>query len=246
MAVTPIALTLGISSIILLLLGWTYSVLFWIKYIYVKKILVPIVAFVAFCCGMFYLGPTVSFISLLTTGENIAPRTYYLLSYITMPLAGTGIVIMALNVFYPKLQKPAFIFYGIMCVVYYIFMFGPAKDNQFIAEDVGPGELLDISHNNVSLIVTGIVLLSVLVIDGGGFFLLALKLKKNNMPQQGIRKTLMIAFGWLLFVTSGIMDAMLPPLSITFIIFVRLLMIVAFNFVYLGFWSKPVRLEKKD
>ena len=242
MAVTPIAMTLGITSIILLILGWTYSVLFWIKYIYVRKILVPLVAWVAFCCGMFYLGPTVSFISLLTTGNNIAPRTYYLLSYVTLPLAGMGITQMSLTVFNRKLQKRAFVIYLLMSLLYYIFVIG-FTDQQYKAEDVGPSELLDISHNNVSLIVTGFTLFTVLVVSSGGFFLLARKLKKNNMPKKDIRKTLMIAIGWLFFVVSGIMDAMIPPLSIIFILFVRILMIIAFNFIYLGFWKKPVRMK---
>lgn len=56
----------------------------------------------------------------------------------------------------------------------------------------------------------------------------------------------MIGLGWLLFVVSGVMDAMVPPNTVGIIVFVRGLMIVAFNFINLGFWSKPVRLESKS
>ncbi|MCF2138439.1 MAG: hypothetical protein K9W44_00120 [Candidatus Lokiarchaeota archaeon] len=237
---------LGISSLILLALGYTYSILFWIKYIYVKKMLVPMVAIVAFCSGSFYLGPSVSFISLLITGQNISGYLYYILSYVWMPIGTIGIVQMALNVFYPKYQKIAFIFYGIIAVIYWIFMFG-FGDAQFQEEQLSQtGELLDISHTGVSLIVTAISLISVLTIDSAGFFLLARKLKKNNMPKKGVRKTFMIGLGWLLFVVSGVMDAMVPPNTVGIIVFVRGLMIVAFNFINLGFWSKPVRLESKS
>ena len=244
MDITVLTLFLGITSLILLAIGYTYAVLFMIKYIYVKKILVPIVAVVAFVCGSFYLGPSVSFISLITTGENITPHLYYLISYIWMPIGTISIVLMALTVFKPSARKFAIIFYGIMAVVYWVAMFG-FTDQQYTAEPPLPGELLDISHANVSLIITAITLVSVLIIDSGGFFFLARKLKRENFPKKDIQKAFTISLGWLLFVISGILDALVSLNSVVGIIVVRGLMMVAFNLIYLGFWSKPVKLEKE-
>lgn len=234
---------IGISSILLLLLGYTYCVLFLVKYIYVKKILVPIVALVAFCSGSFYLGPTVSFLSLLFTGQNITANLYYILSYVWLPIGTIGIVVMALNVFYPKYQKIAVIFYGIIAVIFWIFMFGFTEQQRSVSQ-VEANELLDISHASVSLIITGLSLLSILFIDSGGFFFLSRKLSERSFPQKDIRKAQMISLGWFLFVASGVLDAVVPAESIGFIIFVRSLMIIAFNFIYLGFWSKPTRINE--
>lgn len=242
MAVTTLTLFLGITSIILLLIGYTYSALFWIKYIYVKKALVPLVAIVAFCCGSFYLGPSISFIRLLLGMENLQADTYYILSYVWLPIGIMGIILMALKVFKPKMQKLAMLFYGIMAITYWVFMFG-FTDTQHTVEPVGPGELIDVSHANVSLVVTGISLLSILIIDCGGFFLLSYRLKKRDLPQRDVRKAFMIGLGWFFFVISGIMDAMLEPTTIGFILVVRGIMMIAFNLIYIGFWSKPVKLE---
>lgn len=240
MVVTTFTLLLGLSSIVLLLIGYTYSVLFLVKYFYVKKILVPIVAMVAFCCGGFYLGPSVSFIHLLITGDNISGELYYYLSYALLPVGTMGIVIMALNVIKPKWQKPAIIFYGMLSILFWIFMFG-FTDQQF---DVSTGELLDIGHAGVSRIVAAISLLSILCIDSLGFFLLSLKFKKLDLPKRDVRKAFMIGLGWFLFFFSGTIDALFPPDTIEFILLLRALMVIAFNLIYIGFWSKPTRLEE--
>ncbi len=245
MALLPITWVVGISSILLLLLGVVYCVLFLFKFIYVKKILVPIVAMVALCCGGFYLGPTVSFINLLVNGVNIESRIYYFLSYIWLPIGTIGIILMALNVFYPKMQKSAIIVYGIQALIFYIFMFA-FPEQQHKSDPVPPGALLDIGHANVSLVLAAFSLVSVLVIDSGGFFILSNKLKKRDFPQKDIRKAFMIGLGWLLFVISGIVDALFSPDSVLFVLIMRILMIIAYNLIYLGFWSKPARLEAES
>ncbi|MHA1612126.1 MAG: hypothetical protein ACTSYU_08760, partial [Promethearchaeota archaeon] len=151
MVVTSLTLVLGISSLVLLFLGYTYAVLFMVKYIYVKKILVPIVATVAFCTGSFYLGPSVSFLSLVFTGNNIAPATYYILSYVWLPIGTLSINLMALTVFKPSLRKAVVIIYGAISIVFWILMFG-FTDQQFTTEPVGADELLDVSHSGGALV----------------------------------------------------------------------------------------------
>ncbi|WP_371804863.1 hypothetical protein [Candidatus Lokiarchaeum ossiferum] len=242
MSVTTLSFFLGITSVILLLIGYTYSISFLIKYITVKKILVPIVALVAFCCGSFYLGPSISFIRLLLGYDNLASGTYYIISYVWMPIGTLGIVLMGLIVFAPNLKKPALIFYGILGIVFWIFMFG-FTENQHTSEPVGPGELIDVSHANVSLVLVGICLLSILVIDGFGFFLLAYRLKKKNMGKRDTRKSFMVGLGWSLFVISGLVDTMVIPSTVWFILINRGIMMFAFNIIYIGFWSKPAKLE---
>lgn len=202
-------------------------------------------ALVAFCCGSFYLGPIVSFFNLLINDVNISSNLYYILSYFWMPIGAMSITVMALNVFKPEYQKYLIIFWGIVSIIYWIFMFG-FTDQQHIASTVGTGELLDISHQSVSLYISGLGFIMILVINTGGFLFLGLKLKSRDFPKRDVWKSFMISIGWFLFVISGVMDALFPPESIGFIIFVRGLMMIAFNLIYLGFWSKPKRLEDSN
>ena len=243
MTLSTITWVIGLSSLVLLILGYTYSVLFLFKYIYVKKILVPIVALVAFCCGSFYLGPSVSFLSLIFTGKNISGELYFMLSYFLLPVGTMGIVLMALNVFLPKMQKPAILFFGSLTLVFWIAMFG-FTNTQFEIDPEAPSELLDIGHANVSLAIAALSLLSILFIDSFGFFLLARKLKNRDYPISDIRKAYMISCGWFLFFISGVVDALFTPSSIILILIIRLIMIIAYNFIYIGFWSKPTRIEQ--
>ncbi|MHA1519352.1 MAG: hypothetical protein ACTSRK_04135 [Promethearchaeota archaeon] len=242
MVVTSLTLVLGISSLVLLLLGYTYAVLFMVKYIYVKKILVPIVATVAFCTGSFYLGPSVSFLSLVFTGNNIAPATYYILSYVWLPIGTLSINLMALTVFKPSLRKAVVIIYGAISIVFWILMFG-FTDQQFTTEPVGADELLDVSHSGGALVIVAVTLLSVLVLDAGGFFMLSRKLKKRDFPKKDVQKAFMIGLGWLIFVIVGSIDSLVPPQTVVLAIAIRVIMLLAFNLIYLGFWSKPVKLE---
>ncbi|MHA1612519.1 MAG: hypothetical protein ACTSYU_10745, partial [Promethearchaeota archaeon] len=127
-------------------------------------------------------------------------------------------------------------------IVFWILMFG-FTDQQFTTEPVGADELLDVSHSGGALVIVAITLLSVLILDSGGFFMLARKLKKKDFPKKDVRKSAMIGLGWFIFVVVGTMDSLIPPQSVGFVITIRVIMLVAFNLIYLGFWSKPVKID---
>ncbi|XEO75645.1 hypothetical protein WKT22_00664 [Candidatus Lokiarchaeum ossiferum] len=242
MVMSTLSIVLGITSLIILILNYTYAVLFSIKFYKIRKNLVRIVAIVAFCCGSFMLGPSVSFLSLIFTGENIPATIYYVLSYATVPIVTIGIIIMTFSIVQPKYQKYAVFIWSILGLIYWIFMFGFTA-SQFSVTETEPGELIDINHESVSLIITGLSLITSLIVGGGGFVYLSRKFKKLGFSKKEIRKSFLIGIGWMVFVILGILEALIPPVSITFVIINRMLMFIAFNFVFMGYWSKPTKLQ---
>jgi len=240
MAASILAMVNGGTALLLIVLGYYYGIYYTLRFLKTKKKLLPLVAITAFICGSFYLGPGVSFLSLILTDVNIAGNIYLLLSYTGTPIGGICIISLGFNAFAPKAQKIAAIIFGILAVVFWIFMYGFTAD-QYTEVLVGPTELLDVSQAGVVRIITLLIMVSMLLFDSLGFFIFARRLKKMDGTAKEVKKANMIGAGWFLFVMSGMMDAILPAdiMTIAVIIIVRGIMVLAFLLIFQGY--KPTK-----
>lgn len=199
-----------------------------------KKRLLPIVGFVAFSMGSFYLGPAISFIKLFSFGENIAPELYFKLSYILIPIATVAILYLGFNIFRPKYQKRFVIFYSILCIDYWVAMFF-FTDLMFSAEIPLAGELLDINLEHIIKYQTAFYIVSLIFVISGGFFGMRRNLMKQDPESKEIKKITQLAVGWALFGIGAIMDSILPTELLQYVIIARIFMGIGYILVFLGF-----------
>jgi hypothetical protein len=236
MTASTLAMVSGGTSLVLLVLGYYFGIYYTNRFIKTKKKLLPLVAICAFVCGTFYLGPSLSLLSLLINDTNIAGDLYLLLSYTGTPIGGICIISLGFNAFAPKAQKYAAAVFGILAVVFWIFMYGFTA-TQYDAPAVDPGELLDVSQAGVVRIITLLIMVSILLFDSIGFFIFAWRLKKMDASAKEVQKAIMIGVGWFLFIASGMIDTILPAelMTIWVIVINRGIMILAFLLIFQGY-----------
>ena len=228
----------GLSAFFLCAWGVMNFFRFFLLYFKEKKKLQPFVAILGLSLGSFFLGPTVSFISLLITGENINYITYGFLSYSLQPIAIIAAMYLGFEIFNPEKQKLAVGIFAVMGVVFWIAFFGwPTTMIEEIA--TAEGKLLDISLESIVMVITGLNLLSLPAILSTGFF----RLRKRISDPQQRRKALYLARGWIVFTLAGLMDVQIfSALWPDLIIIPRLIMVVCYYYIFMGF----APLKKKD
>lgn len=216
----------GISAIVVLIIGILYAIKFLVLYMKLKKRFMPLVIILGLGVGCFYLGPTVSFLSLLINDTNIDGYLYAKLSYTHAPILIIVAMYLGFDIFKPEMRnKVVGIFMG-LAVVFWIFFLGFPEMSIKIAPDI-PGELRDISFQGVALALIASYLLGVLIILGGNFLKLSKKIKGQDQ-----RKAKFLGYGWISFTISGILDTIITP---ELIVIARILMIIAAYLVFSGF-----------
>ncbi|WP_371804757.1 hypothetical protein [Candidatus Lokiarchaeum ossiferum] len=245
MAITPITYLNGGSALILVFIGLTFSLIYLKLYFDEKKKLLPIVGFVAFSMGSFYLGPAISFLKLVFFGENLDPELYFKLSYILIPIATVAILYLGFNIFRPKYQKRFVIFYSILCIDYWVAMFF-FTDMMFSADVPLAGELLDINLEHIIKYQTAFYIISLIFVISGGFFGMRRKIKKQDPESKELKKITQLAVGWALFGLGSIMDAILPTELLQYVIIARIFMGIGYILVFLGFLPKMKEVYERD
>lgn len=195
-----------------------------------KKPLMPWIAITAFGGGFLYLGPTSSFISILLTGSNLSPTLYGLLSYTTPSIATFTGMYAGFSIFNPNRKKLVAIIYAIAGVVYLLSLY-LFPTLMIYAKPPAPGELLDITLENVVLVLTGFFIISLLVILSIGFFKLSRRIKD---PEEK-KHSLMLGIGWILFAIAATTDAIVPVGLIHLIVIARVLMAISLFLIFTGF-----------
>lgn len=237
MAISIFTILNGGSAVIIVLIGFIFALFYMKLYFEEKRKLLPIVAFTAFAMGTFYLGPAISFVKLLFTGENLAPDLYFIFSYVLIPIASATILYLGFKVFRPKYRKHFTIAYSILCIDYWIAMFF-FTDLMFSAQTPLAGELLDINLEHLIQIQTAFYILSVIFVVSGGFFGMRRKLIKQDPGSKEITKITQLGVGWAFFGLGAIMDAILPTSLLKYIIVARVIMGIGYVLVFIGFMPK--------
>ncbi|MHA1777144.1 MAG: hypothetical protein ACTSWC_10240 [Promethearchaeota archaeon] len=231
----------GLTSWIIVLIGYTYWIVFMLKYFKVKKPLLPYVSMVGFCLGTFYLAPGITFLNLAFTGSNLDPTIYFWMSYVLNPVGTFLVVYLGFSVFQPKYKKYAGYAYFALWVAYWILLFGFPE----ISFEVVPrGEVLDANLTGALRYITAFNILTVLVLISTGFFRLSLKMKKSGAPKADVQKLFMIGLGWLLFSIASVTDAIAPGSLIYVVLIGRLIMALSIFLIFQGFMPpKPTFTE---
>ncbi|WP_457558563.1 hypothetical protein [Candidatus Harpocratesius sp.] len=234
----------GITAWIMVIIAFTYYIIFLVKYFQKKKSLLPYVSLAALCLGTFYLGPGITFLKLIFSGTNLDPTLYFMMSYTLSPVGTLIIVYLGFSIFQPKYKKQASYFYLALLAVYWIFMF-IWPENAF--ETVAGEEMLDINLTGVIRIFTAFNILTVLLVVSTGFIRLAIKMKKKGAPKGDVTQLFMVGFGWLLFVVGGIIDAIIPASLFYIIVIGRIIMAISYFMIFEGFMPpKQEKVTKKQ
>jgi hypothetical protein len=222
----------GGSAMVLLVMGISFGIYYFIQYGKTKKNMLPLVAIVFILLGIFYLGPVTSFIALHLTGSNISGELYGYLSYSLSPVTTPIAMVLGFWIFKTEWRFKILWFFIPLALLYWFFLivmpfFGlPAFEYSEV-----PGRLLDVSHSGACLYLAAVYILAVVVILGGGFFYLSSRIR--GTPE--FKKSLFLGIGWVLFGIAGVMDALLSDSFPNIIFIARGLMIFSFIFVFTGF-----------
>ncbi len=209
-----------VVTAVTLIMGFSFL----IRYIKMKKKLMPYVSGLGFLSALFYLGPIASFFTLLATGYNLDKNTVAFLSYSLMPLLIVDAMFLGFSIFNPDRTKLAVLIYACTAVPYWIALFW--FPDVMIIDVTEPGELIDITMRSVLLVILVIYIFSSLLILGGGFWSLRKKIEGKDK-----RKATDLCLAFVIFAIAGILEATTPILALIS----RVLMLISYVFMYRGF-----------
>ncbi len=210
----------------------TFGLIFGIFFIYKsKKIgadLLYYAGILVIFTGLFYLGATADFLSVLFTGNNL-DNTFGLhgiLAYMWVAPAVVVAFYLGAEIIAPKKRKIITVIYSILGVIFELFLFLDTNNAFTFAlnEDV-----IDSSFNRThpTFFFIAFFLISVFIFLGIGFLI------KAKQATGDIRKKFaFISLGFMLFVICGALDSLVAPGI--FLIIIRIGMISYAWLVYLG------------
>ena len=180
--------------------------------------------------GLFWLGPFVDFILILSTGYNIRPiYVYGWLSYVWVAPAIIVAMYLGSELMVPEKKKIIVGFYGVIGVIFAILIFFFVSDT-FIFTLNNPGQdTIDASFNRVFYAYWIVIffLISVFIFEGIGF---AIKAKQATGEIR--KKFTYLSVAFIVFVICGALDSVLPVgIAIGLI---RILMMTFALWMYLG------------
>ena len=228
----------GLSAIAVCFIGYLIGLVALIRNFRKKNKVLPYLAVFGFSIGTFYLDITISFFSVLFTGENqVDPLiSGYIAFFAVMPTAITGLH-LSLKYFAPKMEKPLLWVIILMTPFYYIMLFGfPlifGETNLILGGYVDKISLL-VKHEAriiLWLIVTTLLILSITLL-GGGFYNFSRKLEGNKK-----KRSLQISIGFIIFGIGNMIDMTLPASELTTIMLVptRIALVIAYWLIFRGF-----------
>lgn len=235
----------GMSAFISVLIALTLGLIVLIKYIKTRQALI----FNFFLCIVFTTSPWwpsgVGYFIWAITGVILPYQIYVLLGTVGVPIA----ILAWLNVYFstlkPKLKKPVLIIYGILSIIFEVYLFyfvlfapeAPVSTLLGIIND--PLNPMNIDFKGFVLIFLGLSILTACIT---GFHFALNSMKKDEHPEIRWKgRFLLIAF--LLFGISAIFDAIIEMGPVLLLI-MRILLVAANFLFYLGFilpkWSKKL------
>ena len=228
----------GLSAIAVCFIGYLIGIVALIRYFRKKNKVLPYLSIFGFSIGTFYLDITISFFSVLLTGENIVDPLIsgFIAFFAVMPTAITSIR-LSLKYFAPKIEKPFLWIVILMTPFYYMILFGIplifGEINLVLGGFVDPISLL-VKHEAriiLWLLVSTLLILSIGLL-GGGFFNFSRKLEGTKR-----KRILQISIGFMIFGVGNFIDMTLPAGELTTILLVptRIALAIAYWLIYKGF-----------
>ncbi len=224
----------GISGIAVAIVAGFVGVRFILNYRREHKKLMPYVSIVGFSFVGLYLGPIVTFWSLVFTGVNIDPVLYGQLSYMVAPVAIINAMWLGFSIFNPEKRKLAVEVFLIAGVIFYIAILGFPADmiqpDAAISVLNAEGRMLDISLKSVVFAILAFDILAVIFILAGGFYYLRPKI--SGIDRQ---RATYLCWGFLCFGIAGLLET---AIATDYVVIARIIMITFLVLIYLGFSAK--------
>ena len=213
------------------------AVRFLVRYFREKKSLMPFVSILGFCWVWNYLGPLITFWSLVITGANIDPKLYFLLSYTAGPIAILNAIWLGFTIFNPERKKKVFAVYLGTAVVWYIAQFGFSdsmfRTNGDMNQLNATGTMINIALDSVLIILGLFYIFSAIFVVGGGFYVL-----RKRITGVDRKRATYVSSAHILFGIASITEALLGSYGDIIKIIARAMMATYLVLIYLGFSAK--------
>ncbi len=224
----------GISAIAIVIVAIVFGIRFMQRYRRENKKLMLFVSLLGFQFVGLYLGPFVSFWSLVFNDANISATLYGQLSYTVAPLAFVNSLWLGFSIFAPAKKKLVLIIFGLSAIPFYIALFGFPNVMIGTETDVAllnaSGLMLDISLKSVVLGILALYILSGMLVLGTGF--IRLRMKVGGAER---KRATYLAIGAFLFGIAGMLDT---TVSSEFIVIARMIMVTFLVVDYFGWWAR--------
>ncbi|NMC04029.1 MAG: hypothetical protein GYA24_02395 [Candidatus Lokiarchaeota archaeon] len=183
-------------------------------------------ALFAICLGSFYLGTVASFWMLVFLDQNIQPPELgAILCYTVAPVGIATVMYIGFSMIKPNLAKPISIIYMISAIPFWMNLWFDWPEKSKMVVLTGPAELIDIELLSWTNILTAVYILSMILVLGTGFLMLA-----KQTTGQVRKRSIYYATGIIMFSIGGIIDSRFP-LGI-WMVLVRLFMVAAYLVLY--------------
>ncbi len=241
----------GMSAFFSVAIAFLLGFIVLIKYIRTKQVLI----FNFFLCIIFTTSPWwpsgLGYFFWVITGDILPYQIYVLSGTVGVPIA----ILAWLNVYFstvkPKTKKPVLIIYGILSVIFevylfYFLIFAPgAPINSLLGIINDPTNPMDIDFKGFVLVFLG---LSIITACLTGFHFALKSMKTDENPEIRWKgRFLLVAF--LLFGISATFDAIIEMGPVLLVV-MRILLVAANFLFYLGFilprWSKKLISIKEE
>ena len=205
------------------------------KSLKLKAKLLGIAGLTMICVGFLWLGPTIDFIVVLLTGQNIPgdpPVMYALLSYLWVAPALIFAIYRGGELIMPKKKWILFVIFVALGILFEYFLWFDTVDSFDLLEvEAGfEGEkLINASFETLhpTFLLVAVFLVSALLFLGIGF---AIKAKQSTGVLR--KKFIYLSVGFIIFVLSGALDSIIDvPLAIGLI---RVVMATFSIWMFLG------------
>lgn len=246
MTIETSTLVNGISACSIFIISVPFFIKFLIRYKRERKGLLPFVCILFITFPFFYLGPVVTFLSLIITSHNIPVLLYAQLSYTVAPIAITNTMYLGFTLFNPDKKKIAFYLFMLSAIPYYICLFGfPNQMIELSSSSVAAldnaGFMIDISIISVLFAINAIYILSMVFILTGGCYYLQQKI--TGFERKKIRY---LACGYLILGLGFILENAIGSQGDLAKIAARILVLIAIFLFYFGFSSRKSKEQEKQ
>ena len=222
---------IGGTALITMIVSIIFGIFFIYKAKKLKAKLLYYAGFIIICSGLFYLGASTTFLSLIITGKNI-PNDSGVHGLLTYTSVAPGIICamyLGSELLVPEKKKIIVSMYAVIGIIFEIFLYiNPNASIKFTNEDSSE-ELIDSSFVllHPTFIIIVLLLISVFIFCGIGFLI-----KAQQASGDIKKKYRYISLSFIVFVISAVFDALLSPGI--WLIPVRIGMIIYALLLYIG------------
>lgn len=246
MTIATSTLINGISACTIFTLSVIICVRFLVRYAHTKKNLLPFVGIMFLCFSGLYLGPVVTFFSIIIANQNISVTLYAQLSYSFSTFAISDVMWLGFTLFNPNRKKIVLCVYLLTGIPYFIALYG--FPNQMIMLSASSVSALNLAHKMINISLTSVLfalsafyVLSFVFILTGGFYYLQRKI--TGFEQ---KKATYLALGYFILGIGFILEIALGDLGDLAKVSARVLVLIAISLLYIGFSTRESRESQRQ